>query len=93
MTILEELYNGNVNPLARFIKDESEYQKLNHQVSEYIDKLMVSLNDEEKQLYEKIADGICGMGYISEKETFIEGFRLGAQMMLEVISYKSENFC
>lgn len=53
MTILEELYNGNINPSSRFIKNDSEYQRVNHQLTEYLDKLMMSLDDDEKQLYEK----------------------------------------
>lgn len=92
MSILEELYNGNINPVEKYIKNGSEYQKLNKQLIEYIDELMLLLNNKEKQLCEKIINDILELGCIAEKEHFIEGFRMGAQMMWEIICFKSENY-
>ncbi len=92
MSILEELYNGNLNPVEKHIKNGSKYQKLNKQLTESIDELMLLLNNEEKQLCEKIIDNVLELGCISEKERFIEGFRMGAQFMWEIIFFKSENY-
>ncbi len=92
MAILEELYNGNIVPSEKFIKKGGEYQKVNDELSEKIEKLTCTLNSKEKDLCEEIGDGICKLSYISEKECFIEGFRLGAQIMREILEYKSENF-
>lgn len=92
MSILEELYKGNVNPSDKYIKENSEYAEINKQLTKYIDELLPLLNDEEKQLCEKIADTASNLGYISEKERFVEGFCTGAQIVLELLNYKSENF-
>ncbi len=92
MSILEELYNGNINPLERYIKNGSEYQKLNNQLTECLDELMLLLDNRGKQLCEKIGDNIADLSCISEKECFIEGFCMGTQMMWEIMHFKSENF-
>ncbi len=92
MSALEELYNGNISPSEKFLKDGGEYKAINQKLTKYIDELMLHLNNEEKQLCEKIEDNIYKLSYISEKECFIEGFRLGAQIMWEILLYKSENY-
>lgn len=92
MSVLEDLYNGNINPSEKYIKNGSEYQMLNKQLMEAIDELMLLLNNEEKQRCEKIIDNILRLSCISEKEHFIEGLRIGAQMMWEIIHFKSENY-
>lgn len=92
MCILEELYNGNINPSEKFLKDSGDYKKINQELNKHIDELMLHLNDEEKQLCKKIEDNIYKLDYISEKECFIEGFRLGAQIMREILEYESKNY-
>ena len=92
MTILEQFYSGDINPSELYIKNDSKYQSISKQISEDVDVLMLTLNDNEKQLCEKIGENITELNYISEKDRFMEGFTIGAQMMWEVIYYKSENF-
>ena len=92
MSVLEDLYDGNINPYERYINPEGEYQRLNTQVTGKIEVLINSLSSEEKQQLDEIIDSFAAIGYISEKENFIEGFCLGAKIMLEIISFKSQNF-
>ena len=92
MSILEELYNGNINPSEKYVKNGSAHQKLSKQLMEHIDELMALLNDGEKQLCEKIGDVVSELNYLSEKECFIEGFRTGAQIAWVIIHYESANY-
>ena len=92
MSILEDLYDGNIYPVEKPIKKDGEYQKINKQLTQHIDELLSLLNSEEKLLCEKIEDNFYKASYISEKERFIEGFRIGAQMMWEVMHFNSSNF-
>ncbi|MBQ8001272.1 MAG: hypothetical protein IJ298_08785 [Ruminococcus sp.] len=92
MSILEELYNGNITPCEMFVKKGSEYQKLSTQLTEYIDDLLPLLTKEERELYEKIEETISERSCISEREHFIQGFRLGAGLIRELEHYKSSNF-
>ena len=84
MTILEELYNGNINPSEKFIKKDSEYRSLMNEYAEQIDKLTAILDNGEKELFEKIMETGVSIGYISDKENFIGGFCLGARIMIEI---------
>ncbi len=92
MSILEKLYFGKINPAVRSIIQESEYQKLNERLIRDIDEFMVLLNHEEKQLYKKISNHVIELNCISDQESFIEGFRIGVQLMWETLHFKSENF-
>ncbi len=86
MTILENLYNGNIDVVERSIKKGSEYDRLTKLASELEDKLMESISGQEKELFEKILELIYGQEEILLTDTFVEGFRLGAQIMLEILT-------
>lgn len=86
MSILEELYNGNIAPIERAVKKGSEYYRLCKAVAEKEDKLFEELSCEKKAMYESIAESRLMIESISEEEIFIDGFRLGAQIMLEIIN-------
>ncbi len=92
MSMLKELYNGNINPVEKYIKKGGEYQKINKLLVEDIDKLILKLNADEKKLLEKIFDEMSSLNLISETESFVYGFCLGSQLILEILNYKSENF-
>ncbi len=92
MTILENLYNGNINIVEKSIKKGSEYDRLTKLASELEDKLMESINGQEKELFESIFVTRFQQEDIMLTETFIEGFRLGAQIMLEVFIKPKRQF-
>ncbi len=91
MAILEELYNGNINPSEKYIKRGSEYHELNVELVEQIEEFTQALTDAQKQKYEKIIEGIYGLNAIIEHERFEDGFCLGAKLILEIIGYESKN--
>ena len=92
MTILNELYNGNIEPAQRFVKKGSEYQSLQNEFAEMAEQLTATLNKEQKQLFLKVEDVLLNLNSISEEEIYIDGFCTGAKMLLEILNYKSENF-
>ena len=86
MTTLENLYNGNINFVDKSIKRGSEYDRLTRVLSELEDKLRENINTQEQQIYEEILKTRFEQEDIMLTETFVDGFRLGAQIMLEVFS-------
>ena len=48
MSILEELYNGNVVPSERFVKKDGEYARLLNELAECTDKFLKSLTTRRK---------------------------------------------
>ncbi|MBQ8869457.1 MAG: hypothetical protein IJ027_07085 [Oscillospiraceae bacterium] len=92
MTILENLYNGNINVVERSIKKGSEYDRLDKLSLELENKFIKGKSKQEKELFEQILELIYGQEEILLTETFVEGFRLGAQIMLEVFSEPKRQF-
>ncbi|MBE6708259.1 MAG: hypothetical protein E7578_03335 [Ruminococcaceae bacterium] len=86
MTILKELYNGNICPGEKFVKKSGEYQKLMIKLSGCVDKLIPMIGDEGRDLWDEIRETELSMEVISDRESFIDGFCIGARMMLEVMS-------
>ncbi len=92
MSILKDLYYGNIKPSERYVKKESEYHKETVKLSNDIDEFIKLLNNKENELFERIIDTIYAIKELSEEECFIKGFCTGAKMMLEISNYKSNNF-
>ena len=86
MSILEHLYYGNICPNDRVVEKESEYKRLSDDIHRREEELMKGLHDQEKELYNEI---VCMRGSqenIAQREIFVDGFRLGANMMLEILT-------
>ena len=92
MSVLNELYYGNINPSARMIRKGSAYQKCNSELNEDIEKLLPLLNDTQKEMCEQIGSKLSDLNCLAEKDCFIHGFCLGAQVMLEIMHWKSDGF-
>lgn len=92
MSVLSDLFDGNINPSVKFIKNGGEYQKRNEQFITSVDELTALLDDKEKQLLETILDNSATLNCLSEKEYFVEGFCIGAKIMQEIMHFESLNF-
>ena len=51
--ILRELYHGNLNPVAKSVVQDSDYQKAMQKISTLEEKLMEQLNDEQRKILQK----------------------------------------
>ena len=92
MTILKKMYNGKINIVEKANKKGSEYDKLTELSSEIEDKLVETISKQQKQLFEKVLELRFKQEDILLEEVFIEGFRIGAQIMLEVFSEAKSQF-
>ena len=86
MSILKEFYCGNVNPIEQSIKD-SEYYRLNKEMTKYVDELKISLNENKKELFDKISSLYLRICYISDREAFIKGYCIGSKMTWKTINF------
>lgn len=89
MSIIEDLWYGNISPCERDIKRSSEYTDALERIVQYEKELHARLNDEEKEILEKFVNCTNEMCCISEREMFVQGFMLGAKLIIEVMN--SEN--
>ena len=85
MNTIQDLYYGRISPYEMSISVAPEYQKLKSLVDKNEDLLRETLSDEQKELLEKLTECITDISSISERDMFIAGFRLGMNLMIDVI--------
>ena len=85
MKIIEDLYYGRISPYEMSISAAPEYQKLKALADRNEDLLRESLSDEQKELLDKFIEAVTDISSISERDMFINGFRLGVKLMIEVM--------
>ena len=85
-SILEELFYGNVCPNTDCRSQDKETKQLMGDIADHHENLLSTLNDEQKELLEKFDDCYNELTDINEREIFSYAFKLGARMMLEVLS-------
>ena len=90
MNILEELWYGNISPCDAEIRSGSAYSELLSYVCRHEDDLKKTLNDEEKVIFEKFTECTNEMYGIAEREAFVQGFTLGARIIIEVLGTDRE---
>ena len=91
MSILEELWYGNVNPGELNIKKHSPCKELLALMIRHQDDLLSRLNAEEKEIFEKYCDCASEMHDLTEREAFVKGFTLGARIIIEVMTRPTDN--
>lgn len=62
-----------------------EYQKLKTLADRNENLLRESLSDEQKELLDKLIESVTDISSISERDMFINGFRLGIKLMIDVM--------
>lgn len=90
MSIIEDLWYGNISPCERDIKRSSEYTDVLKRIVQHEKELHARLNDEEKEILERFVNYTNEMCCISEREMFVQGFMLGAKLIIEVMTSENE---
>lgn len=85
MTTLENLYNGNINPCElEHLRERSDYKNALILVNQAQEKLEAVLDKEQKKLFSNYITFSDKMSLIIEEEIFKEGFRLAANIFIEI---------
>ena len=86
MNILEEFWYGNIEPTEYDASPSKEYKELLRLISRNEDKLLATMTDTQKELFTKYADCVREYQVMAECLLFLNSFRLGARIMLEVMA-------
>lgn len=86
MNILEEFWYGNIEPAEYDSSPSKEYKQMLQLISRNEDKLLATMTDAQKELFTKYADCVRDYHATAECLLFQNSFRLGARMMLAVMS-------
>lgn len=86
MYLLHDLWEGRISPCERHIRKGSEYAKLLHTSAELVTAFCKTLSKEQEAAYEEVHSNQMQMMSVAEEECFIEGFQIGARMILDVLT-------
>ena len=86
MDILEDLYYGNLFPHEKCAKLNDETKELLGLLNRNEEKLTANLSNEQKETFEKYKDCNQEISEICERNAFLNGFRLGARIIIEVVN-------
>ena len=85
MNILEELWYGNIEPAEYDVSPSKKYKEQLQLISRNEDKLLATMTDAQKELFSWYTDCVQEHQAMAECMLFQNSFRLGAEMMLEVM--------
>ena len=85
MSVLEELWYGNLEPSEYSFSSSREYKELLHLVSRNEEKLLKTMTVEQKELFSRYSDCVREFQALTECLLFQNSFRLGARMMIKVV--------
>ena len=84
MTVLENLYNGNIEPTdSESLKNNVRYKEGLRLVGRLQEEMAETLNEEQKEIFEKYLMAENELSIIINEEAFKTGYRLATQIMIE----------
>ena len=91
MNYIEELYAGHLTPSDQQFQTDSKYGKLMQQSSNAFDELLKLLNDNGKEVLERISYIQADINDITAFDNYAMGFRDGARLMIDILLGSNEN--
>ena len=85
MHVLEDLWGGKVNLHEKGFPSE-QYARAMQRLANCGEKLMSTLDEEQNKLFEEYRDDQLEVSIIADCASFIDGFKLGAKIMLDVLT-------
>lgn len=89
-SISEELYMGNIGFDAGYYDPDSPFVKVARKKLDSMEKLMTSLNNTEKELFEKYCEAQGDIEGITRYDTFTYALKFGILLMIEFFTEKGE---
>ena len=85
MYVLEDLWGGKINLHEKGFPSE-QYAKAMQRMASRGEKLLVVLSEKDRKLFEEYVDDQLEVSIIADCASFIDGFKLGAKIMLDVLT-------
>ena len=84
--IIDDLYLGNINPNEFTQIVHQDYKKLARESIDLQEWLSDNLEGDSEKRFDDFVDKDCDMHAIEVRLRFVDGFRLGAKIMLDVLT-------
>ena len=85
MSILEKLWYGEVEPSEYDVSSCEEYKKLLSLIDRNEEKLLATMTDEQKELFDKYMECVEELQSLADCTLFQSSFKLGGRIMAEVM--------
>lgn len=88
ISVLEELYCGNIHPADRALansKKAEDFRELQHTGTQLMEQLEAVLNEQQLMQFHTYCNMQGELTCREQEELFVYAFRLGAKMMIEVL--------
>ena len=92
MYILEDLWQGCFASDAKSAKRDSEYARISLRLSEHRENIVAELSRDGQACFDRFDRAKETLAEIRAQDAFIEGFRSGARMMLDVLEERQSQF-
>ena len=86
MSLLSDLWYGNIDPQNRTIPRNGEYKRILTTLCEYEAQFRDTFSSEQQELIEGYENATISLNAICEEASFVYGFRLGARFMQELLA-------
>lgn len=86
MYILHDLWDGGLNPSADNCPADEQYRAARKQLLEQEELFWAELSPAGKRAYEACQNVRAHMICQEERNAFVQGFRLGARLLLDVLT-------
>ena len=86
MQVLEDLYMGDIHPSERSFKRDSQYARALNETVKAGDAFIDTLTEKQKEQFEAYMIAQREVNVLTDCETFIYAFRLGAKIMIDVLT-------
>ena len=86
MQVLEDLYMGDIHPSERGFKRDSQYARALNETVKAGDDFIDTLTEKQKEQFEAYITAQREVNVLTDCETFIYAFRLGAKIMIDVLT-------
>ena len=86
MTVLEDLWYGNIDPHEAILSDDQRFKSLLAVMGRTRDELSATLTEQQKETLAKYDDAVNEIHSLAERAAFRYGFALGGRLMVESMS-------
>ena len=88
--LLEQLYAGELVPAELKIEGNDAYEALCRKSLEEIENFTEKLDKGSRKEFQNVLDTYLELTYLEKRQSFCDGFRIGAGVMCEIFHDRSD---
>lgn len=82
---IKDLYHGRINPVEKPVEPGTEIASAMAAITEREERLRAVLPSEARQALDELMEAHRTLLYQSSEERFVDGFKLGARLAIEML--------